>query len=396
MSHPSTTDRYARHRLIPWWDQELLKQSTVLVAGAGATGNEVIKLLALAGIGRILIIDFDRIEQTNLTRSVLYRDGDVGEWKAHTAARRARELNPEIRALAACVDLEFEIGIGTFREANIAIGCLDSINARLALNRQCCAAGIPWIDTGIEAGFCSAAFYCGTSVNPETDVCFECTMSESMWERRNQRYSCTGMPADITEAPAPTTAAIASTAAALAVQEAIVQIHHAHTSSAALPRPLQDGDKVTVTFSPYHMTVMHQSRLPDCMAHNRMDPQVTVTDGPQQLSALQLMQLCKVELADTEIELGFDLLTELICTDCGQRELINRPVERVPETAALCPACGKHTRRPDQICRIGAADPQAVLPLSQLSIPSQQVLCIKGAHGRKIVQVGGVSPFNAD
>ena len=70
-------DRYSRLRLIPWWDQERLKNATIMVVGAGAIGNELIKNLTLLGIGRILIYDMDSIENTNLTRSVLYGAKDV-------------------------------------------------------------------------------------------------------------------------------------------------------------------------------------------------------------------------------------------------------------------------------------------------------------------------------
>ena len=67
-------DRYSRFRLIPWWDQDLLKASKILVVGAGALGNEIIKNLALLGIGHITVADMDSIENTNLSRSVLYRE----------------------------------------------------------------------------------------------------------------------------------------------------------------------------------------------------------------------------------------------------------------------------------------------------------------------------------
>ena len=82
-------DRYSRLRLISWWDQERLKNATIMVVGAGAIGNELIKNLTLLGIGRILIYDMDAIESTNLTRSVLYRAKDVGRYKAEVAAERA-------------------------------------------------------------------------------------------------------------------------------------------------------------------------------------------------------------------------------------------------------------------------------------------------------------------
>ena len=76
-------DRYARLRLIAWWDQDKLAASRVMVVGAGALGNEVLKNLALLGIGTVYLVDFDRIEQSNLTRSVLFRPAtvDVRRWK---------------------------------------------------------------------------------------------------------------------------------------------------------------------------------------------------------------------------------------------------------------------------------------------------------------------------
>ena len=85
-------DRYSRLRLIPWWNQERLKNATIMVVGAGAIGNELIKNLTLLGIGRILIYDMDAIESTNLTRSVLYRAKDIERYKAEVAAELAPVL----------------------------------------------------------------------------------------------------------------------------------------------------------------------------------------------------------------------------------------------------------------------------------------------------------------
>ena len=71
-------DRYTRLRQLGW-DMDVLRRSVVLVVGAGALGNEIIKNLALAGLGNLLIIDPDTIETHNLTRSVLFRASNVGE-----------------------------------------------------------------------------------------------------------------------------------------------------------------------------------------------------------------------------------------------------------------------------------------------------------------------------
>src|SRR6188474_779988 len=89
-------DRFGRFRLIGWWDQARLARAKVLVIGAGALGNEIIKNLALLGVGNVLIADMDRIENSNLSRSVLYREGDTGKFKAEVAARAAKDIYPQI------------------------------------------------------------------------------------------------------------------------------------------------------------------------------------------------------------------------------------------------------------------------------------------------------------
>src|SRR3954469_14767965 len=89
-------DRYSRLRLISWWRQERLASARLLVVGAGALGNEGMKNLAPVGVGTTYLIDLDVVEPSNLSRSVLFRAEDGGKSKAHVAAARARELNPEI------------------------------------------------------------------------------------------------------------------------------------------------------------------------------------------------------------------------------------------------------------------------------------------------------------
>ena len=87
-------DRYSRLRLIAWWEQEKLAAARILVVGAGALGNEVLKNLALLGVGFVYVVDFDEIEESNLTRSVLFRKRDCGRPKA-TAARRTVAIRRE-------------------------------------------------------------------------------------------------------------------------------------------------------------------------------------------------------------------------------------------------------------------------------------------------------------
>src|SRR5689334_17642368 len=89
-------NRYDRQERITGWDQAALRNAYVLVAGAGALGNELIKNLTLMGVGHLLIIDSDTIEPSNLSRTVLFRETDIGKPKAQTAAKAAALLNPEV------------------------------------------------------------------------------------------------------------------------------------------------------------------------------------------------------------------------------------------------------------------------------------------------------------
>src|SRR6478609_3346451 len=92
-------NRYARQTVLPELGEEgqrHLLQSSVLVIGAGGLGCPVLQYLAAAGVGRIGIIDADKVDLSNLQRQVLYRHDDIGKSKAVVASERIKEMNPDI------------------------------------------------------------------------------------------------------------------------------------------------------------------------------------------------------------------------------------------------------------------------------------------------------------
>jgi DNA-binding transcriptional regulator YhcF (GntR family) len=129
------TDRLGTFEFISWWEREKVQNAKVLVIGAGALGNEVIKNLALMGIGNLYIVDFDNIEAANLSRSVLFRESDNRRSKAEVAAARAKSINPDINVQYLNGDVTTGLGLGVIRRMDVVIGCLDNREARLAVNR---------------------------------------------------------------------------------------------------------------------------------------------------------------------------------------------------------------------------------------------------------------------
>jgi len=208
--------------LLSWFKKDKVKNARVLVAGAGALGNEVVKDLALFGIGHIYVVDFDQIEISNLTRSVLFREEDAysHSYKADIVAKRAKEINPQIEVTPIVGNLFSEVGLGLYRAVDVVIGCLDSRLARYLLNRLCMRAGKTWIDGSIENLTGAVRVYTpGMS-------CYECGLSREEFNNVMLRTGC----ADVVRTQASagrvaTTPISASIIGAMQVQEAMKIIH---------------------------------------------------------------------------------------------------------------------------------------------------------------------------
>ena len=130
------TERYARQLLLENWNQEKLSQSTVVVAGIGALGTIVAVDLVLTGIGKVIVIDFDTIELSNLSRQYLYNDDDVGKAKAVVAGQRLREMNPDVQVLALNSAIQ-DVRHSIYEESDLIIDGLDTFEARRWLNSLC-------------------------------------------------------------------------------------------------------------------------------------------------------------------------------------------------------------------------------------------------------------------
>ena len=298
------------------------------MAGAGALGNEVLKLLALMGAGHITVIDFDTISLSNLARMVLFRQEDVGQPKVEMAAKRLHEINPEVTIDAIHGDLRLDIGLSTYRDADLVFGCLDSVNARWALNRKCMLAGVEWLDGGISDFHGSVARY-----GLQGSACYECNFTQQTYERFNRRYSCPfGLVSSLNDVKVPTTAVTTSVIAAIQVQQAMMMIH-------GIEEGIQPGERLMVYLRPYRMIMNKLPHNPDCLAHDMLPAEIKQIKANLNNTPGEVIAMAQEHLAGaSSISLPFELVTGFVCQMCGNDEQIILPKEKVLQENGKMPS----------------------------------------------------------
>jgi adenylyltransferase/sulfurtransferase len=150
---PDERERYSRHLLLPEIGaagQEKLKAARVLVVGAGGLGSPAALYLAASGIGRLGVVDSDRVEISNLQRQVLYASSDVGQPKALLARDRLAALNPQIRIEAHVLELRAANIAGLFAQYDLVLDGTDRIATRYLVNDACVLLRKPLVSAAIH------------------------------------------------------------------------------------------------------------------------------------------------------------------------------------------------------------------------------------------------------
>jgi sulfur-carrier protein adenylyltransferase/sulfurtransferase len=150
---PEEIERYQRHLSLPGFGpaaQERLKAGSVLVIGAGGLGCPALLYLAAAGVGRIVIVDSDWVEVSNLQRQVLYASSDRGSLKADAAARRLRSLNPLITVVPRTVRFDRTNAVDLARSCDLVVDGSDNFPTRYLVNDACVIAGRPFVYGAIQ------------------------------------------------------------------------------------------------------------------------------------------------------------------------------------------------------------------------------------------------------
>jgi ubiquitin-activating enzyme E1 C len=177
-------ERYDRQLRVEGWDQNILLSSTVFIAGVGAIGGEVAKNLAMMGVGKLILADYDYVELSNLSRQLLFRDQDIGKGKAVVAAERLREINPHVSVEAYGQDIR-ELGEEVLGRTDIIFSCLDNWASRRWLNSVAVSLEKPLVDGAMNG------FYGNVQVVfPRKTACLEC-QSINLIPREEKLAECT-------------------------------------------------------------------------------------------------------------------------------------------------------------------------------------------------------------
>lgn len=318
------------YTLLSWFKKEKVKNARVLVAGAGALGNEVVKNLALFGIGQIYVVDFDKIEISNLTRSVLFREEDAynHSYKSEIVAKRAMEINPQIKVTPIVGNLFSEVGFGLYKSVDVIIGCLDSRIARYLLNRLAMRAGKTWIDGSIENMTGVVRVYTpGIS-------CYECGLSREEFNNIMLRTGC----ADVVRMQGnagrvATTPISASIIGAMQVQEAMKIIHLADDEPVpfkTLQGKMLRYEGLTNSVNTYK----YASWKSTCPAHERWDDIIKIDSLSADNSVREVLSVLKdvLNVNALEINMRNNKFIDKIISDKPEKEfLVQMPESKLDD-----------------------------------------------------------------
>lgn len=371
-------DRYHRQTLISWWEQERLRRARVLVVGAGALGNELVKNLALTGIGTVVVIDLDEVENSNLSRCVFFRREDEGRPKAEVVCSRARELNDEIRFIPVIGDVRHAFGLGDLCDFDVVLGGLDNREARLHVNQACWKAGVPWIDGAIEGLMGTMRVF----VPPES-ACYECTMTARDHQILAARRACSLLSREeMLAGKVPTTGTSGSVIAALQVQELVKLLHADQLPYSFAGQGFafngMTHDSYTVTYG----------RHGECPSHDTYEGLAEARRWTRATPMQELLDCGRTLLDDPDaaLRLEHDIVLSAHCAACGSAETINRPAVKLTAADAPCPDC-REERRLD-LRHLLETPEQLALTAEDLALPGNDVVVVEGAEDRVVFLVG--------
>lgn len=371
-------------QMLSWFHKDKVRNARVMVVGAGALGNEVLKNLALLNVGHIVIVDYDTIEYSNLCRSVLFREEDCrqGKSKVAAAAERIKEINPHIHVTQINGDISCDVGYGLIRSMDVVIGCLDNRLARRNINRACYRTGKIWIDGAIENLMGKAnAFVPGKS-------CYECTLSPNDHEIIRHQVGCPDVAKrNLSAGRIPTTPVSSSIIAAVQVQEALKVIHNYQN------KLLYDR---FFFYEGMNNEIGHYELAPlkkDCQSHYTYEPVVEAPRLSAGHSVAQLLQWLEDHFPGQEpvARLDHPLVLEISPQSTGKKIPLTIPFPHLSDQIT-----GKYRTNPGESVfitrdadRIDKHFPKMDLTLKEAGIPPFHILQVLSGGSVHYIELTG-------
>ncbi len=313
----------------------------IMVVGAGAIGNEVIKNLALLGIGTIYIVDMDTIEVKP---------------KAIKAAERAIEINGEVKAIPIVGNFISSVGLGLLKDMDVVISGLSDWEARAAINRNCYLVNRPWIDGAIEVPYGIVRVFI-----PPNGPCYECAMNKQDFSEEVSTI--------------PTTSSVV---ASIQVQEAIKLLNR-HPDM-----PTLHGKGFFYNGLNHDSHIVNYRNKLDCTAHYRIEDLVILkgasvtTVTPRML----LQEARKLLGTESTLELNQVIVVQLRCHKCNCIRPIHKNFYSLNQQELVCFQC-KVQCQPTFMNRITEDDSFIDMSLKDIGVPAWDI--VAATNGLEII-----------
>lgn len=354
-------DYFARQNMIISPETaQYIRDIRILCIGAGAGGNEVLKNLVLMGFGHITIVDFDHVEDSNLSRTILFRKEDIGKSKAIAAAERLREMalhdNPEIVGLHGNIMHDF--GKGIFMEHDIVLCCVDTLKARAYINDWCVRTKTPFFEMGFAEYTVDVSFFSPLGQYPNLEDDFPVCLRDEMGyayisdPSDGRRNSCSTFKVhDTALEKIPTIQVSAAMAGTLMATELVKFLSHKDSIR----------NKMLMYYGrTFETQLLNIARNPDCEIHKEKMPILQIAANTD-MTLGSILTILKEQTKMVPImHLPDDFVLTGTCQSCGKTLTYNMRRKEIWDEQRWCEECRK--TYPEYESRLGFGMNLQVVP----------------------------------
>jgi adenylyltransferase/sulfurtransferase len=177
--------RYSKQIMLPQIDvegQQKIIDSTMLIVGMGGLGSPTALYLAAAGVGHIIIADFDQVELSNLQRQIIHRTSDIGDDKVNSAKAKLLELNPNIKVTIANEIVHTDNLSSLIKDVDIVLDGTDNFESRFEINKACVEFQKPLVSAAVIRLEGQISVFKGYEID---QPCYQCLYSEEGGENES-------------------------------------------------------------------------------------------------------------------------------------------------------------------------------------------------------------------